>query len=155
MSAFIREAILVDAPLLASLHEACFEDAWDAESFRRLLQRSGSFVLLAGEAETDLQAFILIQLAGGEAEIQSLGTRGVARRKGFAASLVASAARESFERGAGEIFLEVALDNGAALALYECAGFRIVGRRPQYYPRLHGPPVDAAILRAGLPLRQT
>jgi ribosomal-protein-alanine N-acetyltransferase len=155
VSTFVREARLADAPLLAALHESCFEEAWDADSFHRLLQRPGCFALLAGEAETELQAFILVQLAGGEAEIQSLGTCAAARRKGLADRLVTAAARESYARGAGEIFLEVAEDNGAALALYERAGFSLVGRRPQYYPRLHGSPADAVILRANLPLART
>jgi ribosomal-protein-alanine N-acetyltransferase len=155
VSIFVREAVLADAPLLAALHESCFEEAWDADAFRRLLQRPGCFALLAGEAETELQAFILVQLASGEAEIQSLGTRAAARRKGLADRLVMAAARESHARGASQIFLEVAEDNRAALALYERAGLGLVGRRPKYYPRLHGPSADAAILRANLPLARS
>jgi ribosomal-protein-alanine N-acetyltransferase len=156
VSIVIRPAASHDAALLATLHRQCFDAPWDASwdegAFSRLLQRVGCFALLAGESETDLQAFILMQVAGGEAEIQSLGTQGVARRKGFARALLLSAAAESFRCGASEIFLEAAEDNRAALGLYESAGFSAIDRRKQYYPRSGRPPADAMILRAALPL---
>ena len=40
--------------------------------------------------------------------------------------------------GARRLFLEVAQDNAAALALYTAAGFIQVGRRPGYYSRPDG-----------------
>lgn len=147
MSVKIREAEIADAESLARLHGECFPECWNAESFRGLLRRPGCFVHLAGA-----DAFILVQLAGGEAEIQSLGTRCAARRGGFARALVTSAAMESFRRGARAMFLEVADDNGAALALYRGMGFSEVGKRRGYYPRgKEKPATDALILRNSLP----
>lgn len=147
MSIQIRVAEIADAKLLAALHGECFSDNWNAESFRNLLNRPGCFALFAGS-----DAFILVQLAGGEAEIQSLGTRCVARRGGFARTLVEHAAAESFRRGAAAMFLEVADDNGAALALYRGMGFTEVGKRRGYYPRgKENPAADALILRNSLP----
>jgi ribosomal-protein-alanine N-acetyltransferase len=147
MSIEIREAGIADAESLALLHGECFQDGWNAESFRNLLNRPGCFALLAGS-----EAFILVQLAGGEAEIQSLGTRCAARRGGFARALVISAATEGFRRGARAMFLEVAEDNGAALALYRGMGFAEVGKRRGYYPRgKEKPAADALVLRNSLP----
>jgi [ribosomal protein S18]-alanine N-acetyltransferase len=147
MNPFIRSATLNDAARLASLHRGCFREAWDEATFVTLLQRPGCFAMLAGESETDSQAFILVQLAGREAEIQSLGTLAPARRKGFAGALVHAATRACQERHITEIFLEAAADNAAALSLYTRAQFNPVGRRRGYYPRVHAPPVDAVILR--------
>jgi ribosomal-protein-alanine N-acetyltransferase len=50
------------------------------------------------------------------------------------------------------MFLEVAAENEAALALYSTLGFSPAGRRVKYYGRPDGPAVDAVILRTGLPL---
>lgn len=151
MSVNIREAAIADAESLARLHGECFPDRWNAESLRSLLHRPGCFALLAG-SDDSFGAFILVQLAGGEAEIQSLGTRCAARRGGFARSLVECAATESFRRGARSMFLEVAEDNGAALALYRNLGFAEVGKRRGYYPRgKEKPAADALILRNSLP----
>ncbi|MDP3371055.1 MAG: ribosomal-protein-alanine acetyltransferase, partial [Brevundimonas sp.] len=53
-------------------------------------------------------------------------------------------------RGATRLFLEVAEDNMAALALYAGAGFVEAGRRPGYYARPHGRPRDALVLALNL-----
>jgi ribosomal-protein-alanine N-acetyltransferase len=52
--------------------------------------------------------------------------------------------------GATVAFLEVAEDNPAAQGLYRKLGFRVVGRRNDYYKRRHGPAVAA--LTYSLPL---
>ena len=53
--------------------------------------------------------------------------------------------------GAEQMFLEVAEDNAAALALYRRAGFEAAGRRRGYYPREAGAAVDALLLVRKLP----
>jgi ribosomal-protein-alanine N-acetyltransferase len=152
LSASIRIANLADAETLARLHQACFDEPWDADSFRHLLQRPGTFALLTGEDENHSQALILIQVAAGESEILSLGTHPASRRKGFAERLVREAAANAHRIGAGEMFLEVADDNAAALALYQRLGFARRGLRAGYYVRVRGRHADAVILRAALPL---
>jgi ribosomal-protein-alanine N-acetyltransferase len=152
MSAVLRRATLTDAVLLAQMYRRCFDDAWDAPAFQRLLEKPGAFALLAGEAATYSQAFILIQVAADQAEILSLGTESQGRRKGLGQTLVATGAAEAFRLGARELFLEVAKDNAAALALYAGMGFQVCGWRTAYYRWRDTPPVDAAILRARLPL---
>ena len=54
---------------------------------------------------------------------------------------------EAVRRGAREAFLEVRVDNPAALALYEADGFARVGLRPGYYD---GGRVDAVTMRRDL-----
>jgi ribosomal-protein-alanine N-acetyltransferase len=143
---------LADAEMLAELHRHCFEEAWDSPAFLRLLKRPGAFALLAGEAATYSQAFILVEVAADQAEILSLGTHSGARRKGLGRALVETAAAEAHRRGAIELFLEVAEDNEAARMLYGRVGFVLCGSRPAYYHRGHNPPVDAVMLRVKLPL---
>ncbi|TQF76591.1 ribosomal-protein-alanine acetyltransferase, partial [Elioraea sp. Yellowstone] len=46
----------------------------------------------------------------------------------------AAAAAEAQARGAGRLFLEVAVGNAAARRLYGRLGFREVGQRRGYYP---------------------
>jgi ribosomal-protein-alanine N-acetyltransferase len=152
VSILIRTARLEDAALLSELHRASFDEAWDEVSIRGILDRPGSCALLAGEAETQSQAFILVQCAAGESEILSLATLPSARRMGLASALLKAGAVQAARRGAREMFLEVADDNQAALSLYARAGFVVCGKRPGYYFRPHGPAIDAAILRANLPL---
>jgi ribosomal-protein-alanine N-acetyltransferase len=143
-----------NAALLASLHRPCFEDAWDEASFRSLLVGQGVFALTAKDAPaTESQAFILIQVAAEQSEILSIGTLPSSRRSGLARALLGEAAAEASVRKAQEMFLEVAEDNAAALALYTAAGFASAGRRRLYYRRSGGLLVDALMLRSPLPLR--
>ena len=151
MSPFIRKAALSDVEKIAELHSLCFAEAWDGPAFHRLLQNANAFALIGGTA-SESQSFIVVQVAAGESEILSLGTNPASRRKGYARSLVLAASEEAARLGAREMFLEVAADNEAALALYARLGFSPAGRRVKYYGRPDSPAVDAMILRTGLPL---
>jgi ribosomal-protein-alanine N-acetyltransferase len=137
-----------DAALLAQLHAQCFDEAWDEVAFAGFLRDSFTFALIAN----DSQAFIVVRAAADESEILSLGTRPGSRRTGLARALVNAGAAEAHRRGARWMFLEVATDNEAALALYGQAGFASVGRRPAYYIRAEGRTADAVILSAALPM---
>jgi ribosomal-protein-alanine N-acetyltransferase len=154
VSASPRIARSDNPALLASLHRQCFEDSWDVASFRSLLAGQGVFAFTAKDASaTESQAFILIQVAAEQSEILSIGTVPHARRSGFARVLLGEAAAEALARKAQDMFLEVAEDNAAALALYTTAGFATAGRRRLYYRRADGLLVDALMLRSPLPLR--
>ncbi|HZC15639.1 MAG TPA: GNAT family N-acetyltransferase, partial [Caulobacteraceae bacterium] len=71
------------------------------------------------------------------------------RRAGVGRTLVEAAAVIAAAAGARALFLEVASDNDAALALYRSAGFARAGQRPGYYRRGAGA-VDALVLRRDL-----
>jgi [ribosomal protein S18]-alanine N-acetyltransferase len=146
----VATAGVADAPILADLHAQSFAPAWDVSAFRDLLAGPGTFAL-AAPASAPWQAFILARAAAGEAEILTLAIVPGARRRGYARALVMAAAAEAAQRAAAEIFLEVAADNIAAIALYSALGFVPVGRRAGYYVRGPGA-ADALTLRAALPL---
>lgn len=143
----IRPASLNDAALLAALHAQCFDEAWDEPAFATFLCDSLTFALIAEEG----CAFILIRGAADECEILSLGTHPKSRRSGLARALLRAGAEEARRRGARRMFLEVAADNGPALALYSTMGFSPTGRRPYYYIRGARNAADAVILSAALP----
>jgi ribosomal-protein-alanine N-acetyltransferase len=149
----IREARLDDVTALARIHRAAFDEPWDEESFRRLLESVGAFALVGSNAAaSDLQSFILVQVAADESEILSIGTLPPARRAGLARALILEAARQAALRHAKTMFLEVAEGNDAALALYRDCGFTAHGRRRGYYVRSGADIADALMLRADLPI---
>jgi|ERR1051326_620701 ribosomal-protein-alanine N-acetyltransferase len=143
----LRPATAADCELLATLHRACFDDAWSAVSFHALLTSPGVSALLAGPA-----GFILWRVVADEAEILSLGVAPSARRQGLARQLVAAAAEAAFENGSQKLFLEVEAGNRAARALYSGLGFAEAGRRLSYYKKPDGTAADALTLKAALPL---
>jgi [ribosomal protein S18]-alanine N-acetyltransferase len=133
-----------DAARLAEIHAAAFDVAWDAEALRSLIDRPGA--LLEAEAE----GFVLMQIAGDEAEVITLAVRPSARRRGHARGLMARASARAAGGGATRLFLEVAEDNVAARALYADLGFTEAGRRPRYYARPDGSRADALLLALNL-----
>ena len=145
----IRLAAPRDAPQLAALHAQCFDQPWDEAAFSAFLDDGVTFALLSAEGR-EAQAFILVRAAADESEILSLGTHPCARRRGLARALLDAACVEAQRRGAGRMFLEVAGDNAAALALYRAAGFATTGRRNAYYARPMGQAADAVVLSIAL-----
>jgi ribosomal-protein-alanine N-acetyltransferase len=140
----IGEAGADRAEVLARLHAAAFDHPWDALALRDLLAAPGVMAL----AHPD--GFILVRVAADEAEILTIAVTPAARRQGLGRRLVDAGAQAASERGARSLFLEVADDNPAALALYRRAGFAPVGRRSRYYARTDGPAADAHVLKRPL-----
>lgn len=132
---------------LAALHASLFEAPWDAAAFASLLSHPGSTAFLARVgAPPQTVGFILGQLAADEAEILSLGVGKGSQRHGIGRRLVEALGRAAKRAEAKRLFLEVAADNAAALALYGKLGFAEVGRRKGYYERTGGPAQDALTL---------
>jgi ribosomal-protein-alanine N-acetyltransferase len=129
-----------DLDRLTMLHAACFADAWSRDSLARLLEGPGVQGWLAGE-----DAFLLLRVAADEAEVLSLGTKPGARRGGLGSALVRLAITTAQAQGATRLFLEVAANNEAALALYRGLSFVEVGRRRGYYGG-----IDALVLARAL-----
>ncbi|MGK7651479.1 GNAT family N-acetyltransferase [Roseovarius sp. B08] len=128
---------------LATLHGRAFAGqgrGWSAAEFRDLLERPHVFVTGDGKG------FAMGQAVAGEAELLTLATDPHARREGHGRACLRAFEAEARGRNADRLFLEVAADNVAALALYLSEGFTELARRKEYYNRPEGGPVDALVL---------
>jgi ribosomal-protein-alanine N-acetyltransferase len=134
-------------------------EAWTASSYRTELadtDRRHYVVAMADAAAVSPDAVArgadqLLGWAGvlvvaDSAEILTVGVIPSARRRGIARLLLDGLLVEARRRGAVEAFLEVRVDNEAALALYASEGFTQVGLRPGYYDGR----VDAVVMRREL-----
>lgn len=132
-------------PRLVQIHAQSFDFGWKDSDFLEYLKSEKYTALGVYEAET-LQAFVLISKVVDEAEILTIATDPSAQRRGHARALLQHLIAHLAHEKIRSLFLEVAVDNPAAIALYEGLGFRQVGRRPLYYSRRDGTLVDALIL---------
>ena len=146
----LRPATPEDADKLARAHAQSFDASWTAPDIAALMAGSGAFALLSEDEAGEATGFILGRALGGEAEILTLAVAPRARRSGLGRALVEALAGEARALGAKALFLEVAADNGAAISLYDQAGFLRAGVRKAYYARPGGPRMDALILRRAL-----
>lgn len=137
-----------DAAAMAAVHAEAFEAPWDASAFAELMDGLGVFGLIAGEQPT--LGVILCRVVAGEMEVLTVGVSPGARRKGVAKALVAAALGAARQAGAEAAFLEVAVDNAPAAALYAGMGFRRAGLRRNYYDRGVAGRADALVMRLDL-----
>ncbi len=145
----LTPATVEEAPVLAAVHASAFQKPWNAEAFAVLLRGPGVFAWLACE-ETQPVGLILMRAIADEAEVLTLAVSADHRRRGVARRLLAQGLDGARAAGAERVFLEVADDNGAAIALYAQAGFVKVGRRKAYYARVAGPAADALVMQSRL-----
>jgi ribosomal-protein-alanine N-acetyltransferase len=146
----LRPATQDDADALARAHAEAFDASWTAQDIAALMHGSGAFAILSQDEDGAATGFILGRALAGEAEILTLAVAPSARRAGLGRALVEALAGQACALGAEALFLEVAADNAAAIALYDSAGFTGAGRRKAYYARPGGPRMDALILRRRL-----
>ena len=120
---------------MAAIHAESFERSWDALEMATHTQKDMCFGV---DHDESLGGFIILSVAAGQAEILTIATALAARRQGLGRQLLDGIIDHLRAADVGELFLEVAEDNAAALALYRGAGFQPIGRRPGYYRRAAG-----------------
>ncbi len=127
---------------LAAIHAASFTNPapWGARAIAGLLALPGVFVV------TQPLGFAMGRVVLDEAELLTLAVAPEGRRQGIGAALLAQFTAEAGARGGQRGWLEVAADNGAAIALYRGAGWGDSGRRRGYYRDGPGPAVDALLM---------
>ncbi|HUN39175.1 MAG TPA: GNAT family N-acetyltransferase [Acetobacteraceae bacterium] len=139
----IQRATPAHVPAMAAIHAASFplREAWAEDAFALQLVMPGVFGLIHPSG-----GLLLARVTMDEAEVLTLAVAPEARRHGIARALLSAAMATAKLQDAGAMFLEVAVGNAAAQALYRQAGFIEAGRRPRYY----ADGGDALILRAPL-----
>lgn len=132
------------ADRLAALHAQAFGAPWTVAAFADLLGQAGVFAVEAADG------FVLMRVVADEAEVLTLAVRAEARGRGLGRRLLTEGVERAQAGGAGRVFLEVADDNAAALALYRRSGFEEAGRRRSYYARPDGSRRDALLFALNL-----
>jgi ribosomal-protein-alanine N-acetyltransferase len=144
----VRAAGAERADAFAAVHLQAFDRGWSADELKRVMDGPCTFTLEAvPQAEDAPLGFIVVRAVAGEAEILTLAVHPEARRRGLGRALVQSAAITAKAFGAEAFWLEVAVDNEAAIALYAATGFEAAGRRLRYYARKGGERIDALVMR--------
>ena len=126
-------------------------DAYHAE----LMQGRGALMLVARcrlqeddpSSEMIVGGFIAARFAGDELHINNVAVRDTFRRRGMGGALLDAVLKRGACLGARMALLEVRATNAPAQALYERYGFRVRGRRRNYYAE---PLEDALVMSAVL-----
>jgi N-acetylglutamate synthase len=91
---------------------------------RDVLTSAEEQAFISIRAESGVLAIARLSLAGGWAGITAVEVDPARRRAGLGLAITAAACAEAVGRGVRRVFLQVAVDNAGARALYERCGFR-------------------------------
>ena len=133
-------------PRIFAIAAQSFDAPWSEGAFAEEFASPVASVWVARDAGGGVCGYLVAQRAQGEVHVLSLAVEPGARRRGAASALLAAALAAERAQGARIAHLEVRASNQAALAFYERAGFRTLGRRRRYYPDGD----DALLLAAAL-----
>jgi len=129
----IRLLTADDVSAMAELHKAGISPFWPKSDMLDHVTRD--ICLGAG---TPLTGLIILRSAADQAEVLTIVTDPKQRQSGIGKALLLAAEKKAAQKGIEVIFLEVADDNIAAIALYKSSGFEPLGKRPAYYRREGG-----------------
>jgi ribosomal-protein-alanine N-acetyltransferase len=118
----IKKLTLSDLDALCELDRACFDKPWTRDALLEELSHIDSDCL--GLLP---KAAILTRKVADERWIFRIMTHPDYRRQGLAEKLLDALPKEP-------LWLEVSVLNTGAIKFYEQAGFKMIGRRPGYYP---------------------
>ena len=146
----LARATAAECEAMAYAHAMAFDEkSWREDEFDDLLEGEGIYGFLA-EHDGQPLGVILCRIAAGEVEVLTLGVPPETRRRGVGLALMIAALEVAREAEVAEAFLEVAIDNDGAIALYATLGFRETGLRKSYYDRGADGFTDALVMRLDL-----
>ncbi len=139
-----------DLPVLERMEQELFgPGAWSGASLAEELSGPGRWYIGAEDVATGaLVGYAGLWFDGFDAQVMTIGTASAHQGSGVGTVMLDALVAHARGLGAGNVLLEVRVDNEPALRLYERAGFRRMGRRRGYYQ-----PENVDAWTMSLPLR--
>ncbi len=129
-----RNADERDAEELAKLDALCFKTAWSTESFDGELDPAKNSVYrVAVNSQGSIIGFAGVMCIFDEGEVNRVAVSPLYRGRRIAVKLMDDIIKAAEEKGVRKMFLEVREANRTAIALYKENGFRVTGKRENYY----------------------
>lgn len=134
----IRELAWADVTRVAALEGELFgASAWTMGMLTEELRGAGRWYIgahpLDDGGHTPLVGYAGIWFDGEHAHIMTIGVEPQQQGKGIGQALMARLVAHARELGARSMLLEVAVNNPAAITMYERTGFERIGLRKRYY----------------------
>jgi ribosomal-protein-alanine N-acetyltransferase len=138
----IRPYRPVDFDRLWEIDQLCFPVgiAYSQMELNGFVMRRNAIILVAevlsngGDSEMRIVGYAVAQPSRKTGRIFTLDILPEARRLGLGSKLLQECEQRLRAVGCGEVYLETAVDNDAALRLYHKAGYQIIRTLPDYYP---------------------
>ncbi len=139
----IRLAVAEDLTALVNIENAAGFNHWSASQLEESLQNHTIYVV---EECGELSGFAIFQNIIDEVELLNIVVSPAQQGQGIGKALLLYALKIYNAQNIERCFLEVAVNNLAAVALYTRLGFEQVGLRKNYYDTAQGK-IDAIIMQ--------
>ena len=126
---------------VAELEKLCFSQPWSKNSLE-LLTKDGIGVGMVCRKDGIVCAYGGMLCAVDEGQITNIATHPDYRKQGYGRAVVEALIKYAKNNGLDSISLEVRESNAAAISLYRNLGFKIEGKRKDFYTK----PVEAALV---------
>ena len=135
----IKPAIADYIEEILALDRLCFAGIWSKDGYLREIDSPKSSLLLLWVTENDSKPKIIgigcLWSILDEAHITLLGIHPQYHRQGLGMLMLYSLLQDGATRGLSRATLEVKENNQVAINLYQKFGFRMAGKRRNYYPQ--------------------
>lgn len=129
----IRKMTLQDLDQVLVIEKEAFHDHWPRSSYEYELCENDFSTLLVYEENHEILGVIGYYILFDEAQITTLATKEIAKRKGIARQLMNAMIQDCDKKLCCTISLEVRVSNTAAIQLYNSFDFITVNIRKGYY----------------------
>ncbi len=129
----IRPMAAEDIPAVAGMEKALFRSPWPEKSFEYEVASNPHGYQLVAEHDGEAVGYLVAWFVVDELQIATIGVKPEWQGRGIGTLLMIAAIKWALAKGASSITLEVRPSNERAIKLYEKLGFRVVGRRENYY----------------------
>lgn len=128
-------AHLDDLPDLLHIESASFSQPWSKADFLAELGKHPPSIYVARkDRKSSVLGYICFWDVAGEIQMLNLAVHPEYRRQEVGRTLLTFLLKQTEARKATKVFLEVRPSNQAAQTLYRSLGFKLLYRRPNYYP---------------------
>jgi len=143
----MRSMTLADVDAVLGIELAVQAFPWTRGNFADAL--NSGYMCCVSEADGEIRGYAMLMQGVDEAELLNIGVAAAHQRKGLGRMLLNEMLQSARVRNMKRVFLEVRPSNVAAIALYLCAGFGLVGVRHGYYQNANGSE-DALVMACDL-----
>lgn len=133
----LREMTLADLPTVLAIEHTSYFTPWTKSLFVESMQ-SPQQVCQVLLVDDQLVAYMVVANIIDEADLLNIAVDPRWRQQGLARYFIEQQKHTLALQGMARFFLEVNVENTAAIRLYEQLGFSVVGRRKGYYPSAAG-----------------
>lgn len=140
---------------VSQIEKECFSNAWSENAFYQELENPLSITVVALHINDVSQqftneivaGFVNVRIVAGEVYINNVAVSKPFRRKGIGKGLLLFLEKIARSKDASFITLEVRESNFPAISLYTSLGYKIVGKRKDFY---RDPNEDAILMTKNL-----